>query len=87
MENSETILIFRKRFDQKIYKLESILDADSHISMYRNLAEFHYSPFSNKDKLFLDKGMSDLSFLKINDTRYLQSLLGDMLTKVDIAGM
>ena len=53
-----------KLFDQKIYKLESILDADSHISMYRNLAEFHYSPFSNKDKLFLDKEVwsSDLSF-------------------------
>ena len=53
-----------KRFDQKIYKLESILDADSHISMYRNLAEFHYSPFSNKDKLFLNKEVwsSDLSF-------------------------
>jgi len=78
------------RFQNKITKLQNFLDYSGEVSLYTRLAEFNNSPLYSSHHIDYQGSIwdSNLSFYEkamVQDA--LESLPGDMLTKVDLAGM
>ena len=77
-------------FNQKFNKLENIIDYTNDANLYKKLAEFIDSPMNQEHSIDLSNEIwnSDLSFFEKAMTQdAVDYLPGDILTKVDMAGM
>ena len=77
-------------FNQKFNKLENIIDYSNDTDLYSRLAEFPDSPINTNSQIQLSERIwsSDISFFEkamLQDS--VDYLPGDILTKVDMAGM
>jgi len=81
---------FIKNYELKVSKLQNLLNFKDDVSLYSSLAEFTSIPLQEVLNIKYENEIwdSNLTFFEkamIQDT--IESLPGDMLTKVDIAGM